>query len=86
MACCLLPGCLLSCVIGNCHSPCAALSVNLGDNYTDELEKGNVTAQEINNIGFFFIGKQVRCRGFHNNRLALFLSLSSHRHAPTVAL
>ena len=37
----------------------AALVANLGDNFVDEVEKGNVSVDEMNNVGFFFIGKQV---------------------------
>lgn len=37
----------------------AALSANLGDNYIDEVEMGNVTAEELTDVGFFFIGKPV---------------------------
>ncbi|GAX74436.1 hypothetical protein CEUSTIGMA_g1885.t1 [Chlamydomonas eustigma] len=36
-----------------------SLVANLGDNFVDEVEQGNVTVDDINNVGFFFIGKQV---------------------------
>ncbi len=36
------------------------LAVNLGDNYIDELDQGNVSEKELSNVGFFFIGKTVR--------------------------
>jgi len=35
------------------------LVANLGDNFVDEIEKGNVSVDEMNNVGFFFIGKEV---------------------------
>jgi hypothetical protein len=37
----------------------AGIVANLGDNYIDDVESGNVTVQELNNVGFFFIGKPV---------------------------
>ena len=40
-------------------APLTALVANLGDNFVDEVEKGNVSVDEMNNVGFFFIGKQV---------------------------
>ena len=35
------------------------LKANLGANYIEELELGSVSVEEITNIGFFFMGKQV---------------------------
>ena len=35
------------------------VSANLGANYIEELEMGTVSVEEITNIGFFFMGKQV---------------------------
>jgi len=35
------------------------VSANLGANYIEELELGSVSVEEITNIGFFFMGKQV---------------------------
>ncbi len=48
-----------------------AVSANLGASYVDELEKGTVSVEEISNIGFFFLGKQVgSVRGERRSLLA----------------
>ena len=47
-------------VLTKSPEPNAAMIANLGDNFVDEVEKGNVSVDELNNVGFFFIGKQVR--------------------------
>jgi len=47
--------CLL--ILNTCNA--AGLVANLGDGYVDEIQGGRVTAQELNNVGFFFIGKPV---------------------------